>query len=79
MRPLLIAIPYSLTIGQNDFFLAGSEDGSVCMYSLESYTYEKLLTRCTLPIRDIVLSPDGQWAAIASESDADRVSTEVMC
>lgn len=52
---------------QNDFFLTGSEDGTVCMYSLDTYTYEKMLTRCTLPIRDIALSPDGQWAAVASE------------
>ena len=52
---------------QNDFFLTGSEDGTVCMYSLDTFTYEKMLTRCTLPIRDIALSPDGQWAAVASE------------
>ena len=52
---------------QNDFFLTGSEDGTVCMYSLDTYTYEKMLTRCTLPIRDIALSPDEQWAAVASE------------
>ena len=37
------------------------------MYSLETYTYEKMVSRCTLPIRDIAVSPDGQWAAIASE------------
>lgn len=51
----------------NDFFLTGAENGTVCMYSLDTYTYEKMLTRCTLPIRDIALSPDGQWAAVASE------------
>ena len=39
----------------------------MCMYSLESFTYEKMLTRFTLPIRDIALSLDGQWAAVASE------------
>lgn len=52
---------------QNEFFLTGAEDGMVCMYSLETYTYEKMLTRSTLPIRDIALSPDGQWAAVSSE------------
>lgn len=51
----------------NDFFLTGAEDGTVSMYSLDTYTYEKMLTRCTLPIRDVALSPDGQWAAVASE------------
>lgn len=60
-------IEHWLMLGQNDFFLAGSEDGTVCMYSLDSFTYEKMLTRCTLPIRDIALAPDGQWAAVASE------------
>ena len=37
------------------------------MYSLETNQYEKMLVRCTLPIRDIALSPDGRWVAIASE------------
>ena len=37
------------------------------MYSLETNNYEKMVTRCTLPIRDIALSPDGKWAAIASD------------
>ena len=52
---------------QNDFFITGSEDGTICMYSLETNQYEKMLTRCTLPIRDVALSPDGNWAAVASE------------
>ena len=47
--------------------MTGSEDGMVAMYSLESSQYEKMLIRCTLPIRDIAVSPDGQWAAVASE------------
>ncbi|KAL9048995.1 MAG: hypothetical protein Q9206_005745 [Seirophora lacunosa] len=51
----------------NDFFIAGAEDGSVYVYSLETYLYERILTRCTLPIRDVALSPDGDWAAVASD------------
>ncbi|KAL8910955.1 MAG: hypothetical protein Q9172_007759 [Xanthocarpia lactea] len=51
----------------NEIFIAGSEDGSVAVYSLETYHYESLLTRCTLPIRDIALTPDGMWAAVASD------------
>ncbi|KAL8959447.1 MAG: hypothetical protein Q9193_003694 [Seirophora villosa] len=51
----------------NDFFIAGAEDGSVYLYSLETYLYERMLTRCTLPIRDVALSPDGDWAAVASD------------
>ncbi|KAF2420021.1 WD40 repeat-like protein [Tothia fuscella] len=66
----------------NDFFVIGCEDGTVCKYSLESNTFEGILTRCTLPIRDVALSPDGQWVAVASDelvvkvvntSDMDRV------
>ncbi|MCJ1402322.1 hypothetical protein MMC11_005542 [Xylographa trunciseda] len=66
----------------NDFFITGSEDGTVCMYSLETNQYEKMLTRCSLPIRDIALSPDGHWAAVASDEltvkivntdDTDRI------
>ncbi|MCJ1459615.1 hypothetical protein MMC28_009994 [Mycoblastus sanguinarius] len=57
----------------NDYFLTGSEDGTVCMYSLDTYSYEKMLTRCTLPIRDIALSPDGQWAAVASDELAVKL------
>ena len=56
-----------LTPQQNSYFLTGADDGTVCMYSLETSEYEKMLTRFTLPIRDIALSPDGAWAAISSE------------
>ena len=51
----------------NDFFVVGSEDGTVCKYSLETNSLDGLLVRSTLPIRDIALSPDGIWAAVASE------------
>ncbi|KAL9001399.1 MAG: hypothetical protein Q9188_005479 [Gyalolechia gomerana] len=51
----------------NDIFIVGAEDGSVCVYSLDTYLYERMLTRFTLPVRDIALSPDGLWAAVASD------------
>ncbi|KAK5009033.1 hypothetical protein LTR28_003047 [Elasticomyces elasticus] len=51
----------------NGFFVVGSEDGTVCKYSLETNSLDGLLVRSTLPIRDIALSPDGIWAAVASE------------
>ncbi|KAL8837357.1 MAG: hypothetical protein Q9176_005775 [Flavoplaca citrina] len=51
----------------NDIFLTGSEDGFVTIYSLETFLYQDLLTRCSLPIRDVALSPDGIWAAVASD------------
>ncbi|KAI9885305.1 MAG: mitochondrial escape protein 2 [Watsoniomyces obsoletus] len=51
----------------SNFFLVGSEDGTVSKYSLESNSLEQVLVRCTLPVRDVVLSPDGRWAAVASD------------
>ncbi|MCJ1302226.1 hypothetical protein MMC08_005029, partial [Hypocenomyce scalaris] len=54
-------------VASNDFFITGSEDGTVWMYSLETNSMDKMLTRSTLPIRDIALSPDGNWAAVASD------------
>ncbi|TKA68974.1 hypothetical protein B0A49_06456 [Cryomyces minteri] len=51
----------------NDFFVTGSEDGTVCKYSLETNTLEGILIRCTLPVRDVALSSDGNWAAVASD------------
>lgn len=37
------------------------------VYELAGCSFDKLLTRCTLPVRDVAVSPDGQWVAIASE------------
>ncbi|KAL8729142.1 MAG: hypothetical protein Q9181_005104 [Wetmoreana brouardii] len=63
----------------NHSFIVGAEDGSVCVYSLKTYLYDSLLTRCTLPIRDIALSPDGIWAAVASdELDIKIIDTRDM-
>jgi chromosome transmission fidelity protein 4 len=52
---------------QNEFFVVGSEDGNISKYSLETMSYEKYLTRCSLPIRDITISADGKWCAVASD------------
>jgi chromosome transmission fidelity protein 4 len=51
----------------NDFFLVGAEDGSVTKYSLLTNSMQEILVRSTLPVRDIALSSDGQWVAVASE------------
>ncbi|KAF2755697.1 WD40 repeat-like protein [Pseudovirgaria hyperparasitica] len=51
----------------NTFFITGSEDGQVAKYSLESNTFEGLLFRSTLPVRDVAISPDGKWVAVASD------------
>lgn len=36
-------------------------------YSLEGNKFEEILVRTTLPVRDVALSPDGNWIAVASE------------
>lgn len=51
----------------NDFCLIGAEDGSVTKYSLVTRELEEILLRCSMPVRDVALSPDGLWAAVASE------------
>ncbi|TPX59126.1 hypothetical protein SpCBS45565_g07825 [Spizellomyces sp. 'palustris'] len=63
--------------------VTGSEDHSVCLYSLPTGQYQRLLLRCTLTVRDVVLRPgrhgtnSAQWAAIASdELDIKVVDTE---
>jgi chromosome transmission fidelity protein 4 len=56
-----------LIVLQNEFFVVGSEDGNISKYSLETMSYEKYLTRCSLPIRDVTISADGKWCAVASD------------
>ncbi|KAK4550845.1 hypothetical protein LTR36_000425 [Oleoguttula mirabilis] len=63
----------------NDFFVVGAEDGSVTRYSLLTNSMEQILVRCSLPVRDIALSRDGEWAAVASdELEVKVVSTRDM-
>ncbi|PWY78430.1 chromosome segregation protein [Aspergillus sclerotioniger CBS 115572] len=51
----------------NESFIMGAEDGTVWQYEIESGRMEKLLVRCALPVRDIAVSTDGEWAAVASD------------
>ncbi|KAI1479487.1 hypothetical protein K445DRAFT_65511 [Daldinia sp. EC12] len=51
----------------DDFFVVGSEDGTVSLYSIPDAAFDKFLLRCSLPIRDVALSPDSKWCAVASD------------
>ncbi len=51
----------------NGFFVTGSEDGTISYYSLESNMFESYLLRTSLPVRDVALSPDNKWCAVASD------------
>ncbi|KAL7914537.1 WD40-repeat-containing domain protein [Trichoderma velutinum] len=50
-----------------DFFIVGSEDGTVSLYSLATSNFERFLVRTSLPVRDVALSADSQWCAVASD------------
>lgn len=51
----------------NKYFLMGAEDGTVWQYDTVTGKQLTLLLRCALPVRDIAVSRDGEWAAVASE------------
>lgn len=59
---------------QNDFFISGSEDGTVSLYSLQTNAFDRILLRSSLPIRDLALSPDRSWVAVASELEPNTKS-----
>ncbi|GKU03456.1 chromosome transmission fidelity protein 4 [Fusarium langsethiae] len=65
----------NMTVAAGDqFFVVGSEDGTVSLYSLETNIFERFLTRTTLPIRDVALTADHQWCAVAS----DELSVKIV-
>ncbi|KAL1971673.1 hypothetical protein VTN31DRAFT_2294 [Thermomyces dupontii] len=51
----------------NDSFIMGAEDGTVWRYKIETGKMDELLVRCALPVRDLAISKDGEWVAVASD------------
>ncbi|KAJ5937171.1 hypothetical protein N7454_004826, partial [Penicillium verhagenii] len=51
----------------NDSFIVGTEDGQVWQFDTSSGRMGTQLVRCALPVRDVTVSHDGQWAAVASD------------
>ncbi|CCJ31239.1 unnamed protein product [Pneumocystis jirovecii] len=51
----------------NRQFATCSEDATVSLFSLKTNECLTMLTRCSLPIRDIAFSPDGDWLAVCSD------------
>lgn len=69
-EPAIIDVPtenHLAAVSANGFFIIGSDTGEVTKYSLVTKKMEEILVRCAAPIRDLALSPDGQWVAVASE------------
>jgi len=63
----------------NDFFVIGAEDGSVTKYSLLTNSMDQILIRSSMPIRDLALSKDGEWCAVAcDELEVKVVNTRDM-
>jgi chromosome transmission fidelity protein 4 len=50
-------------------FASGSEDCTVNLFKAAAKSGDpaRLVTRCTLPVRDVAFSPDGEWLGVASE------------
>ncbi|KAJ5189761.1 Dihydroxy-acid/6-phosphogluconate dehydratase [Penicillium cf. griseofulvum] len=51
----------------NRSFIMGAEDGTVWKYDIMSGKMQNLLVRCALPVRDIAVTRDGEWIAVASD------------
>ncbi|KAF2097424.1 WD40 repeat-like protein [Rhizodiscina lignyota] len=60
-------------VATDKYAITGSEDGSVSMYSLDEKSLEGILLRCTLPVRDLALSPNGEWIAVASDDNTVKM------
>lgn len=58
----------------DDFFVVGSEDGTVSLYSIDKANFDRFLLRTSLPIRDVALTRDRQWCAVAS----DELSVKIV-
>lgn len=57
-----------------DFFVVGSEDGIVSSYSLPDGTFDRFLLRTSLPVRDVDLTTNWEWCAVAS----DELSVKIV-
>ncbi|KAF1961516.1 chromosome segregation protein-like protein [Byssothecium circinans] len=54
----------------NNFFVTVAENGNISRYSLEDHKFEYYLERVSLPARDVTLSPDEKWVAVASDEQS---------
>ena len=63
----------ALAAGQ-DIFVVAAEDGTVSLYSIASAAFERFLARSTLPLRDVALTHDHKWCAVAG----DELSVKIV-
>ncbi|KAG9257592.1 WD40-repeat-containing domain protein [Emericellopsis atlantica] len=55
-------------------FVVAAEDGTVSLYNIADASFDKFVTRSTLPVRDVAMSPDGKYVAVAG----DELSVKVV-
>ncbi|KAL5594047.1 hypothetical protein BROUX41_001099 [Berkeleyomyces rouxiae] len=61
----------------DEYFYVGDEDGVVSIYTIDPPAFKEFLVRFTMPVRDVALSPDQKWCAIATdELTVKLVNTE---
>lgn len=61
--------PVVAVAASRNAFASASEDCTVNLFKANNSNDNiRLLTRCTLPIRDVSFSADGEWLGVASES-----------
>ncbi|EPS43029.1 hypothetical protein H072_2988 [Dactylellina haptotyla CBS 200.50] len=53
--------------GNNENFYISCEDGLVESYSIRNNEMDKLITRFSLPARDVAVTPDGYWVAACGD------------
>jgi WD40 repeat protein len=60
--------PVTAIAASKNAFASASEDCTVSLFRMQnSADNVRLLTRCTLPVREVAFSPDGEWLGVASE------------
>jgi chromosome transmission fidelity protein 4 len=61
--------PVTAIAASRNAFASASEDCTVNLFGMREPSSEppRMLTRCTLPIRDVAFSPNGEWLGVASE------------
>jgi len=60
--------PVTAIAAARNVFASASEDCTVSLFRMQnSEENVRMLTRCTLPVRDVAFSPDGDWLGVASE------------
>ncbi|KAL9109577.1 MAG: hypothetical protein Q9227_005757 [Pyrenula ochraceoflavens] len=59
----------------NNHFIAGFEEGDVSRYSIEDKSLDRLIVRCSLPVRDLAVSPDNNWCAVASDECSFKIAS----